>query len=120
MSGARASLRTRVTSLLPCRGSRTIAFCRYCFWPQQWFSFISGAEVTRPEDSCSRFVATLSPTFALKWHFRSWRQKIPFAFNAGTAKIGENSLGEDLASFLRKPTLACCCLSYVSAQHKPA
>ena len=51
----------------------------------------------------------LSPTFALGGHFLSTRQKIPFAFNVGTAKIGENRLGEDLASFLRCPSLACCC-----------
>jgi len=43
----------------------------------------------------------LSPTFALGWYFRSWRRRIPFAFNAGSAKIGENGLGEDLASFRR-------------------
>ena len=49
------------------------------------------------------------PTFALGGHFLSARQRIPFAFNVGTAKIGENSLGEDLASFLRDPSLACCC-----------
>jgi len=50
-----------------------------------------------------------SPTFALGGHFRLSRQKIPFAFNAGTTKIGENTLGEDLASFLRDASLACCC-----------
>jgi hypothetical protein len=50
-----------------------------------------------------------SPTFALGGHFLSSRQKIPFAFNVGTAKIGENRLGEDLASFLRHRSLACCC-----------
>jgi hypothetical protein len=50
-----------------------------------------------------------SPTFALRGHFMSSRQKIPFAFNVGTAKIGGNRLGEDLASFLRDPSLACCC-----------
>jgi hypothetical protein len=54
-------------------------------------------------------VTGLSPTFALGGHFLFSRQKIPFAFNAGTAKIVENSLGEDLASFLRDPSLACCC-----------
>jgi hypothetical protein len=47
------------------------------------------------------YAAGASPTFALGGHFRASRQKIPFAFNAGTAKIGENRLGEDLASFLR-------------------
>jgi hypothetical protein len=46
-------------------------------------------------------VLTASPTFALGWYFRSWRRRIPFAFNAGSAKIGENGLGEDLASFRR-------------------
>jgi hypothetical protein len=51
----------------------------------------------------------VNPTFALGGHFVSARQKIPFAFNVGTAKIGENRLGEDLASFLRDPSLACCC-----------
>ncbi len=50
-----------------------------------------------------------NPTFALEGHFLSARQKIPFAFNVGTAKIEENRLGEDLASFLRCPSLACCC-----------
>jgi hypothetical protein len=50
-----------------------------------------------------------SPTFALVGHFLTSRQKIPFAFNVGTAKIGENRLDEDLASFLRYPFLACCC-----------
>jgi len=37
------------------------------------------------------------------------RQKVPFAFNVGTTRIGENRLGEDLASFLRDRSLACCC-----------
>jgi hypothetical protein len=50
-----------------------------------------------------------NPTFALRGHFLSEHQKIPFAFNVGTAKIGENRLGEDLASFLGYPSLACCC-----------
>jgi hypothetical protein len=50
----------------------------------------------------------LSPTFALGGNFLSARQKIPFAFNAGSGKIVENRLGEDLASFLRCPSLACC------------
>ena len=50
-----------------------------------------------------------NPTFALGGHFLSARQKIPFAFNVGTAKIGENRRGEDLASFLRCRSLACCC-----------
>jgi hypothetical protein len=31
-----------------------------------------------------------NPTFALERRFLSARQKIPFAFNVGTAKIGEN------------------------------
>jgi hypothetical protein len=50
-----------------------------------------------------------NPTFALQAHFRPSRQKIPFAFNVGTAKIDEKRLGEDLASFLRDRSLACCC-----------
>jgi hypothetical protein len=54
-------------------------------------------------------LATTNPTFALGGHFRYSRQKIPCAFNVGTAKIGENRLGEDLASFLECPSLACCC-----------
>jgi hypothetical protein len=54
-------------------------------------------------------VESANPTFALGWHFRLSRKKIPFAFNVGTAKNGENSLGEDLASFLRDRSLACCC-----------
>jgi hypothetical protein len=54
-------------------------------------------------------VLEANPTFALGGHFPSSRQKIPFGFNAGTPKIGENTLGEDLASFLRDPSLACCC-----------
>ena len=49
-----------------------------------------------------------SPTFALGGHFLSGRDKIPFAFNVGTAKISENAPGEDLASFLRDRSLACC------------
>jgi len=56
-----------------------------------------------------RYTPETSPTFALGGHFLSSRQKIPFAFNVGTAEIGENRLGEDLASFLRRPSLACCC-----------
>src|ERR1051325_5056070 len=54
-------------------------------------------------------IECVSPTFALGGHFRPSRQKIPFAFNVGTAKITENRLGEDLASFLSFPSLACCC-----------
>jgi deoxycytidylate deaminase len=50
-----------------------------------------------------------NPTFALQAHFRFSGQKIPFAFNVGNAKIGENRLGEDLASFLSDASLACCC-----------
>jgi hypothetical protein len=50
-----------------------------------------------------------NPTFALGGHFLTSRQKMAFAFNVGTAKISENKLGEDLASFLRHPSLACCC-----------
>ena len=50
-----------------------------------------------------------SPTFALQGHFWPWRQKISFAFNVGIAETGENRPGEDLASFLRYRSLACCC-----------
>jgi hypothetical protein len=32
-----------------------------------------------------------SLTFAVGGHFRLSRQKIPFAFNVGTAKIGETA-----------------------------
>jgi beta-galactosidase len=60
-------------------------------------------------DAAGKSVARTSPTFALRGHFLSEHQKIPFAFNVGTAKIGENRLGEDLASFLGYPSLACCC-----------
>jgi hypothetical protein len=42
----------------------------------------------------------VSPTFALHGHFQPSRRKIPFAFNTGAAKTGENGPGEDLASFL--------------------
>jgi hypothetical protein len=69
---------------------------------------INGRACHRTSISTSRRPAP-SPTFALGGHFLSARQKIPFAFNVGTAKIGENRLGEDLASFLRCPSLACCC-----------
>jgi len=50
-----------------------------------------------------------NPTFAVRAHFRSCRQKIPFVFNSGIAETGENRLGEDLASFLRHRSLPCCC-----------
>jgi hypothetical protein len=52
---------------------------------------------------------SVSPTFALGGHFRLSGQKIPFPFNIGTPKIAKNRLGEDLASFLRDRSLACCC-----------
>jgi hypothetical protein len=51
----------------------------------------------------------VNPTFALGGHFRLSGQKIPFPFNIGTPKIAKNRLGEDLASFLRDRSLACCC-----------
>ncbi len=41
-----------------------------------------------------------SLSFAVRAHFRACRQKIPFVFNTGIAKTGENRPGEDLASFL--------------------
>ena len=68
-----------------------------------------GDQVDRMTQVLNRLRGTTSPTFALGGHFLCSRQKIPFAFNVGTAKIGENRLGEDLASFLRDPSLACCC-----------
>jgi len=63
-------------------------------------------------DQIAPFVTKLriaNPTFALGWQLLSWRQKIPCVFNVGTAKVGENGVGEDLASFLRCPSLACFC-----------
>ena len=64
----------------------------------------------RPKFSgLSHAAPRLNRTFALRWHFRLSLEKIPFGFNAGTAEIGENGPGEDLASFLRHGCLACCC-----------
>jgi hypothetical protein len=56
-----------------------------------------------------------SPTFALGGHFLSSRQKIPFAFNVGTARIGENSVGEDLASVGNKSSCPLLIISDLSA-----
>jgi len=60
--------------------------------------FFHQAMTTLPKKS-PELNQQLSPTFALGGHFRPSRQKIPFAFNVGTAKSAKTGQVKTLPLF---------------------